>query len=102
MDLWRGQQPALGENGTYNGYTFTREAVQLIEAHLPNVPMFLYTVWQAVHGPYEVPDRFRRLFPDDESCPPSPTPSHSPTADGRSARRHRRATWRALRGCASA
>ena len=82
VDLWRGQQPALGENGTYNGYTFTREAVQLIEAHPPNVPMFLYTAWQAVHGPYEVPDRFRRLFPDDESCPPSPTPSHSPDCCG--------------------
>eukprot|EP00045_Choanoeca_perplexa_P006088 m.51781 g.51781 ORF g.51781 m.51781 type:complete len:126 (-) comp13459_c0_seq1:1024-1401(-) len=33
VDLWNSTQPAFGRNGTYNGYTFTQRAVDLIEAH---------------------------------------------------------------------
>lgn len=72
VDLWRDERPATGENGTYNGYSFTDEAVRIIEHHNRTEPMFLFAAWQAVHGPYEVPSRFRALFPADASCPAGP------------------------------
>ena len=33
IDIWNSTQPAFGRNGTYNGYTFTQRAVDLIDNH---------------------------------------------------------------------
>ena len=68
VDLWRNTAPAWEENGTYNDYAFTREAEAIIAAHPHNHPLFLYQAFQNVHGPYEVPTKYRELFPPDESC----------------------------------
>eukprot|EP00937_MAST-01D_sp_MAST-1D-sp2_P008105 g8105.t1 len=76
VDLWRDGAPAHGENGTYNDYAFAAQAVRYIEAHarqhgpasVAPRPMLLYAAFQGVHGPYEVPARYRTLFPPDESC----------------------------------
>ena len=69
VDLWRDDRPAHGENGTYNGYGFSSEAIKIIESHDPTSPLFIYAAWQEVHGPYEVPSKFRELFPADPFCP---------------------------------
>lgn len=69
VDLWRDRGPAWGENGTYNGYLFPRQAVAYIEGarDMPG-PIFLFMAFQEVHGPYEVPPRFRERFPPDPQC----------------------------------
>ena len=107
------QGPAKGENGTYNAYSFTREAVHIVQSHGQQLraqkhastgagtgagtstgmvpPLFVYIAWQSVHGPYEVPAKFRELFASDPTCPKAidnptccalTTDGHSPTADG--------------------
>jgi hypothetical protein len=73
--MWRDERPAHGENGTYNDYVFTAEAERIIAAHPKSRPLFIYQAFQNVHGPYEVPQKFRALFPPDESCP-TPGGSH--------------------------
>jgi hypothetical protein len=68
IDMWRDDRPAHGENGTYNDYVFTAEAERIIAAHPKSKPLFIYQAFQNVHGPYEVPQKYRDLFPPDESC----------------------------------
>jgi hypothetical protein len=68
VDLWRDGAPAHGENDTYNGYRFTAEAVSIIGTHDRAAPLLMYLAWQEVHGPYEVPSKFRELFPPDPQC----------------------------------
>ena len=68
VDLWRDLAPAYGENGTYTSYSFSREAISIVQKHDPSIPIFIYLAWQEVHGPYEVPSKFRELFPPDPFC----------------------------------
>ncbi len=45
VDMYNCTRPAIGHNGTYNGYTFTNEAIRMIETHKKyhsEKPMFLY------------------------------------------------------------
>ena len=42
VDLWRDEQPAWRENGTYNAFAFTAEAVKIVSEHPPSVPLFMY------------------------------------------------------------
>ena len=52
-------------------HSFTREAINVIERHSPTVggggtpsssPLFIYLAWQNVHGPYEVPSKYRSIY----------------------------------------
>ena len=43
--------------------------MRIIKQHPKSAPLFLYQAFQNVHGPYEVPDKYRKLFPPDVSCP---------------------------------
>ena len=58
VDLYESHAPALGLNGTYGTFTYTRRAVELVEAHNTSVPLFLYMALQVMHAPQEVPARF--------------------------------------------
>ena len=72
VDLWQdrgdGTQPpggsaAVGINGSYAAYTYTRLATDVIDAHAraaprDGAPLFLYLALQNVHGPEEVDPRF--------------------------------------------
>ena len=42
-------------NGTYDQQVFTRRAVDLIAAHEPATPLYLYLAYHNVHGAVNVP-----------------------------------------------
>jgi arylsulfatase B/arylsulfatase I/J len=67
VDLWRTDGPAYGENGTYNDYAFTAEALRRIEKHNATEPLFLYMAYQNPHCPLEVPDRYLNYSIPDEA-----------------------------------
>ena len=56
VDLLENGVPALGKNGNYAAYMYTNRTVDIIEAHDPSTPLFVYHAWQEAHTPNEVPD----------------------------------------------
>ncbi|XP_070553416.1 arylsulfatase B-like [Ptychodera flava] len=52
--------------GTHASEVLNARAVELIERHNPDAPMFLYMSFLLPHFPFQVPDRYRDLY--------SPTP----------------------------
>jgi arylsulfatase B len=81
-DLWadygNGSQPAggdnaLGSNGTYSGYIYSRRAVEVITEHGVHyneggTPLFLYLALHNIHGPDEVTPEFLAQY-DPEIWP---------------------------------
>ena len=65
VDLYNTSKPALGENGTYNGYLFTKTAVEYIKYHsvtYPDRPFFLYFALHNTHAPCEAPTDFKSMY----------------------------------------
>ena len=58
VDLLENGVPALGKNGNYAAYMYTNRTVDIIEAHDPSTPLFVYHAWQEAHVPNEVPAEF--------------------------------------------
>lgn len=54
---WHRDDRALREEG-YSTTLIAREAVRLITTHKPEKPLFLYVAFNAVHGPFQVPERY--------------------------------------------
>ena len=48
VDLWKGEAPAYGLNGTYSTLIYAKAATDLIEAHDVTAPFFLYLPWHVV------------------------------------------------------
>ena len=91
LDLWAANSTAPPEALAalhYSTDTYAREAVSLLEAKDPGAPMFIYLAWQAVHGPWVLPDgpEARLLQPDDHGyddyCSRHPLPLPDPNPQG--------------------
>ncbi len=50
------------EQQGYSTHLITQAAVKAIEENDPNQPLFLYVPYNAVHGPYQVPDRYKKGY----------------------------------------
>jgi hypothetical protein len=76
VDYFDGEAPAhaLWDQTTYDAYQFTARAVELVNAHDPTEPFFLYWAPHKVHSPLQAPDEFTALYPMDPggSCLSSP------------------------------
>ena len=61
-------QPLFSAMGTYSSFLIAQRAVDIVEAHDPKAPLFLYLAFQDTHGPAEVVpayrDRYNSTIPD--------------------------------------
>ena len=52
-----------GHQGEYSTFLYAREAVRIIRDHrLRATPLYLYLAFQAVHGPYQAPEHYLRMY----------------------------------------
>jgi len=58
---WHRDDKALREEG-YATNLIAREAARLITEHRADKPLFLYVAFNAVHSPYQVPDRYTEPY----------------------------------------
>lgn len=61
-DLWRDHAPATGENGTYLGDLFAKEAEDVIGSN-DGTPMFLYLALSETHLPNQATEELLQQFP---------------------------------------
>ncbi|XP_067685529.1 arylsulfatase B-like [Haliotis asinina] len=64
LDYRNNTSPERTENGTYSTFRFTDVAIDIIQRHDKNQPLFLYLPFQAVHAPIEVPPQYEALYPN--------------------------------------
>jgi arylsulfatase A-like enzyme len=60
FDWWRDGEPCHDEG--YTTHLVGDEAAKLIRAQPKDKPLFLYVPFNAVHSPYEVPDKYREPY----------------------------------------
>jgi leishmanolysin-like peptidase len=54
---------STGIEGVYNAFRFCRRAMDVIAAHDPATPLFLYVALQNTHAPIEADASFTALYP---------------------------------------
>ena len=62
VDLWDTDKPAYGKNGTYSEFMYNDIAQKIIDAHSPEIPLFLYVASQTMHAPQEVPSFYSDMY----------------------------------------
>jgi arylsulfatase B/arylsulfatase I/J len=48
--------------GKYSTTLFSERAIEVVNAHDPETPLFLYLAYQAVHAPSEVPESYKDAY----------------------------------------
>ncbi|XP_014406023.1 PREDICTED: arylsulfatase J [Myotis brandtii] len=62
-DLYENDHAAWGhDDGVYSTHMYTRRVQQILAAHDPRKPLFLYVAYQAVHSPLQAPGRYFRHY----------------------------------------
>ena len=63
VDFWKNRAPDT-RNGTYDAFTYRDDLTELIGAHDPSTPLFLYLPLHNVHTPLQAPDEWVDLYPN--------------------------------------
>ncbi|KAL5005483.1 hypothetical protein ScPMuIL_018939 [Solemya velum] len=64
LDLHENKHSVFAYNGSYSTDIFAKKAVDIINQHNREKPLFLYLPFQAVHEPIEVPKRWENYYPN--------------------------------------
>jgi hypothetical protein len=80
-DYWANATPAYGMNGTripfkngtanpkgqhnYCTHNYVAEAARVLAHHEPKTPLFVFMAFHNNHGPLQVPDYYRAMYPQD-------------------------------------
>ena len=66
-DFWKNKE-FDPRNGSYDAYTYRKDLTNIISAHDPNDPLFLYLPLHNVHGPFEAPTEWLDVYPIRSTC----------------------------------
>ncbi|EDO33632.1 predicted protein [Nematostella vectensis] len=58
LDLRDNEEIVRDQNGTYSAHLFTKRAEQIVRAHDPSTPLFMYMAFQNVHSPVQAPKEY--------------------------------------------
>ncbi|XP_064616011.1 arylsulfatase B-like [Liolophura sinensis] len=61
-DFRDGDKVDYQDKGNYSTHVFTQRAIDVVNSHDPNQPLFLYIAFQAVHAPLEVPEKYTQMY----------------------------------------
>ncbi|KAL5014583.1 hypothetical protein ScPMuIL_008853 [Solemya velum] len=64
LDLRNNTTPSSQYNGQYSTDVFAQKAVNIIQTHNKEQPLFLYLPFQAVHTPIQVPKKWEDYYPN--------------------------------------
>ncbi|XP_070536021.1 arylsulfatase J-like isoform X2 [Ptychodera flava] len=64
LDLNENGNPDWSKNGTYSTDLYTDKAIEYIQEHDTDKPMFMYLAYPTVHDPLQVPDKYRDMYPE--------------------------------------
>ena len=67
VDFWKNDAPDP-RNGTYDAYVFRDDLTSIITSHDPNTPLFLYLPLHNVHSPFQAPQEWLDLYPENSTC----------------------------------
>ncbi|XP_025086916.1 arylsulfatase B-like [Pomacea canaliculata] len=66
-DLRSNTSVAKDPSDTHFNYLFTQKAIEVIEGHDPNTPLFLYLPFHLVHDPLQVPEKYENMYKSIET-----------------------------------
>ena len=67
VDFWK-NDGFDARNGTYDAYIYRDDLTSIISKHDPNTPFFLYLPLHNVHSPFEAPDEWLNIYPENSTC----------------------------------
>ena len=67
VDFWKNDAPDP-RNGTYDAYVFRDDLTSIITSHDPSTPLFLYLPLHNVHSPFQAPQEWLDIYPENSTC----------------------------------
>ena len=66
-DFWKNLAPD-SRNGTYDAYHYRDDLTEILTNHDPSEPFFLYLPLHNVHGPFQAPDEWLKIYSVNSTC----------------------------------
>ena len=67
IDFWKNND-VDPRNGSYDAYRYYDDLTEIFTNHKAEDPFFLYLPLHNVHGPFQAPDEWLALYPENSTC----------------------------------
>ena len=67
VDYWKNDAPDT-RNGTYDAYTYKNDLTKIFSQLDSTKPLFLYLPLHNVHGPFQAPEEWLNIYPQNSTC----------------------------------